>query len=123
MCPRTVFPLQLIIILYHGKLEPLTLNTKIKSRSVFNFLKANYEGMASHLLEIDFFSPCLISSDIDFIWNFIKASIAEATEIYIPKIRIRPHQFPVWFNSSIRHQINCVHSLQRKASARASITN
>ena len=62
--------------------------SKTKSCFIFNFSRANYEGIASHLLEVDF-SPCLISSDIEFIWNFMKAAIIEAMEIHIPKLRIK----------------------------------
>jgi len=82
MCPdpRTDFPLQLIIILHRGKLEPtLSQHSKTNSCSIFNFSKANYKGITFHL----------ISSDIEFIWNFIKAAIIEAMEIHIPKLRLK----------------------------------
>ena len=34
--------------------------------------------------------------------------------LFIPKIRLRSRQDPIWFNPSIHHQINCLKTLRRK---------
>ena len=34
--------------------------------------------------------------------------------LYIPKVRLRCRQGPKWFDSNIRHRLNCLHTLRRK---------
>ena len=34
--------------------------------------------------------------------------------LFIPKIKKKTKRYPRWFNSTIRHQLNCLHSLKRK---------
>ena len=40
------------------------------------------------------------------------------TSIFIPQIRIRPHSSPKWFTPNIRHKLNRIHYLRRKAKNR-----
>ena len=55
---------------------------------------------------------CFYSHDIEFIWSMIKCFLYHA--MYIPKVRLNSRNHPRWFNSSIRHQMKCLHSLRRK---------
>ena len=57
---------------------------------------------------------CFYSHDIEFIWSMIKCFLYHAMCLYIPKVRLNSRNHPRWFNSSIRHQIKCLHSLRRK---------
>ena len=34
--------------------------------------------------------------------------------LYIPKVRLRSRQGPKWFDSNIRHHLNCLRTLRRK---------
>ena len=80
---------------------------------VFDFCNADYEIITSHLLDSDF-SIVYDSSDIEFIWFYIKSLIYNAMLIYVPKILVKRRQGPKWFNSDIRHHLKCLRSLKRK---------
>ena len=54
------------------------------------------------------------SSDIEFIWFYIKSLIYNAMLIYVPKKLVKRRQGPKWFNSDIRHHLKCLRSLKRK---------
>ena len=82
---------------------------------VFNFTKGDYNGMCDYLLDIDF-SDCLFSSSIEQAWSILKYAILTAMHIYIPKVRVKPKHHPKWFNSEIRHAINCLRTLRKKYS-------
>ena len=80
---------------------------------VFYFCNADYESITSHLINSDF-SIVYDSSDIEFIWFYIKSLIYNAMLIYVPKILVKRCQGPKWFNSDIRHHLKCLRSLKRK---------
>ena len=71
--------------------------------------------MCDYLLDIDF-SDCLLSSSIEQVWSILKYAILTAMHIYIPKVRVKPKHHPKWFNSEIRHAINCLRTLRKKYS-------
>ena len=48
------------------------------------------------------------------VWTFIKRAILKAMNLFIPKIKKKAKRYPRWFNSTIRHQLNCLHSLKRR---------
>ena len=85
----------------------------IKPRYVFDFAKADFVSLCSHLMDVDF-SICFQSNDIEFIWFTIKSFIYDAMILYIPKVRLRSQQGPKWFDSNIRHTLNCLRTLRRK---------
>ena len=35
-------------------------------------------------------------------------------ELYIPKVKVRSHQYPKWFTAHLRHQVKCLRTLRRK---------
>ena len=55
-----------------------------------------------------------MSQDVEFIWDYIKAAIYNALNLFIPKIQLKSHKQPVWFNLVIRHKLHCTHTLRRK---------
>ena len=93
---------------------PKLSNSISKSRLVYNFRKANYTQMVDFLCDCNF-EPCLSSDNLEFVWSFIKVTIYQAMDLFVPKVRIRPNMSPRWFNATIRHKLNCVHSLRKKA--------
>ena len=80
---------------------------------VFYFPKVDMEGLHSYLETTDF-SVCFRSSDIDTVWSTLKVLILNAMELFIPKIRVKTHQYHKCFTSDIRHSINCLCTLRRK---------
>ena len=55
-----------------------------------------------------------MSQDVEFIWDYIKAAIYNALNLFIPRIQLKSHKQPVWFNLVIRHKLHCTHTLRRK---------
>jgi len=87
---------------------------------VFDYSKANYPGLIDYLSCIDF-SFCEQLPDIDSIWLFIKSNIVKGMDMFIPKIRFNSSQYPKWYTSNIRHQINCLRSIRKKYRSNPSI--
>ena len=82
---------------------------------VFDFPKANYDGILSYLFDLDY-SQCLQSQDVESIWCMIKNSIYNAMDLFIPKVRLRRHQFPCWYTPELRHLSKCVHTCKKRLS-------
>ena len=82
---------------------------------VYDYPKADYNGLCSYLLDFDF-SPCLLSQDVELVWYAIKNAIYEGMTFFIPKVRLRRHQYPRWFTPELRHLSKCLHTLRKKVS-------
>ena len=48
-------------------------------------------------------------------WSIIKDILAHAISIFVPKFRLKNQQYPSWFTPTIRHKLNCLHTLRKKA--------
>ena len=48
-------------------------------------------------------------------WSIIKDILAHAISIFVPKFRLKNQQYPSWFTPAIRHKLNCLHTLRKKA--------
>ena len=59
---------------------------------VFDFPKADMEGLHSYLKTTDF-SVCFQSIDVDTVWSTLKLLILNAMELFIPKVRLKTHQY------------------------------
>ena len=81
---------------------------------VFDFCKAEYEGITSFMLDFDF-SVILKTSDIEYMWFIIKSSLYEAMSLFVPKIQVKHNHGPKWFNSDIRHHLKSLRTLRRKS--------
>ena len=80
---------------------------------VFNFTKGDYTGLSKYLLSHDL-SSIYNSSNIEEIWHLLKSHITCAMALFIPKTRLRVHQFPTWFTPQLWHSRKCLCTLQRK---------
>ena len=90
---------------------PPTTNQKY----VFDFPKADYEGLCSFLLDADF-STCLQSEDVEFVWSSLKNMIYTGMNLFIPKVRLRRYQYPRWFTPELRHLCKCACTLRKRIS-------
>ena len=73
----------------------------------------------------DYLSSCNLSNfyvtaDIEEAWSILKYHINLAIDIYVPKIKLH---HPKWFNSHIKHHINCLCTLRRKTKNHFSESN
>lgn len=80
---------------------------------VFDFPKADWEGLSNFLLDQDF-SWCDMEDDVEIIWSGIKTSILLGMDRFIPKVRLKRHQFPKWFTPALRHKYKCLKTLERR---------
>ena len=87
---------------------------------VFDFTKADFASLCSYLMDTDF-SPCLLSNDIEFIWSIIKNAIYSGMNLFIPKVRLRKHQFPRWFTPELRHLTKRIRTLRKRISKHPSL--
>ena len=63
-----------------------------------------------------YFNACFHSTDVNFIWQFLRDSIHNAIASLVPIIKLKPNKrTPKWFNSEIRHHINIVRNLRKRA--------
>ena len=100
------------IISFHLQTAKLVLPS-VKPRFVFDFPKANLDGLCEFLLEFDFDS-CFTSDDVEGIWSTIKQAIHEGMHLFIPKVRIRSYQYPAWFTPKLRHLSKRIRSLRKR---------
>ena len=82
---------------------------------VYDYPKADYNGLCSYLVDFDI-SPCLLLQDVELVWYAIKNAIYEGMTFFIPKLRLRHHQYPRWLTPKLRHLSKCLHGLRKKVS-------
>jgi len=88
---------------------------KVVLKETFNYSRGDYVGLNEYLLSCDF-SSLYNSTDPEVMWNILKEHILNGMNLFIPKVKQRTRQFPVWFTSHLRHLIKCLRTLQRKYS-------
>ena len=42
----------------------------------------------------------------------VRAAMAAAMELFIPKVRLRSFQFPQWFSPELRHKFKCLRTME-----------
>ena len=84
-----------------------------KQNLSYIFKKGNLNGLCDFFLDCNF-DFCYTSTNINLIWSELKQIITSAFANFIPVWRNSPHNAPKWFNSNVRHNLNCIHSLRRK---------
>ena len=85
------------------------------NNNIYHLPNANYDGILSYLFDLDY-SQCLQSQDVESIWCMIKNSIYNAMDLFIPKVRLRRHQFPCWYTPELRHLSKCIHTCKKRLS-------
>ena len=68
------------------------------------------------------FNNCY-TEDVEDIWSTLKHHIYTAVSSYVPKVYIKPYSRPKWFTPFIQHQLNRVHTLQRKCRKKPSLSS
>jgi len=62
------------------------------------------------------FTSFYLSEDIEFQWSHLSNLIRSAFKLFIPTFTAHKNNQPPWFDSDIRHNINCLRTLKRKHS-------
>ena len=86
--------------------------TGFNSTPLRNYAKADFEGMSNYLLQW----PYSTVPDVEKQWSSIKSAIMSAIVRFVPVIHLsKKHgNQPAWFNSKIRHKVNCLSTLKRR---------
>ena len=56
----------------------------------------------------------MATHDVNSKWHILTESLFRARDLFIPSSLIYADSSPPWFNSEIRHQLNCIHTLRRR---------
>ena len=75
-----------------------------KCHYIYDYSKANYEGMNTFLLNSNILQYLDIN-DVETVWSIIKTLVYKAMAIKIPKFKLRAHQYPKWFTPPLCHQL------------------
>ena len=67
---------------------------------IFDYHKGDYEGFNDLFYNTEF-STCYQSSDVEFIWSFIKSTICNVTREFIPLIKQSVAYHPEYFTPPI----------------------
>ena len=68
--------------------------------NVFNYAKADFEGMSFYILDRQRFNACLNSTKVRSMWCHIKEDLMDVWDRFIPKINNHASSFPIWFTHS-----------------------
>lgn len=98
----------------------VTPHSKVLPQYVFDFPKADYNGLCSFLMDINY-SPLLSSDDVNFIWSSLKSIIYSGMNLYVPKVRLRRYQYPSWFTPELRHLSKCLRTTRKRVSKHPSV--
>ena len=93
-----------------------------KHKYVYDFSKADFDGLFNHLLETDF-SDCYNSADVEDVWSVIKHAILYAMNLHISQVKIMSQKHPKWYNSDVRHHLNCICTLRKRCLLHPTIHN
>jgi len=63
--------------------------------TTYNCSKADYDGLQQFLFNSSYYN----SNDVNEAWLIIKHVILSGINQFIPKVRLRPVQYPVWFKT------------------------
>ena len=85
---------------------------KGKSRSCFNFNKADFLGLNVALSRVDWDS--IISGDANRAWNRFRDTLLECCEKYIPKKRIKGSFEPLWYDRDCKRARRIKEELRKK---------
>ena len=80
---------------------------------VLLYSRANFAGMECFL---DTATNAYILANIDSVehaWSVLKQMLTDGCEQFIPKFKVPAKPTPRWFNSNVRHLLNCTHTLRR----------
>ena len=99
------------MVLFSITTENLKPQIKKASKQIFNYVAGDWDNMNHYLFSYNF-NPCLTSENVEFTWDYIKTAILKGSNLFIPKISLKPRKQPVWFNSVIRHKLHCIHTLR-----------
>ena len=112
--PQYSVPIQTdhFIVLFTLSLSFCSTNKSSKA-FIYDYSKADWSSLCSDLMNFDFTS-CFTSTNVEYVWSFIKNTISNSVNKFVPRVRLKTNQRPKWINPTLKHQINKLCSLRRR---------
>ena len=112
--PQYSVPIQTdhFIVLFTLSLSFCSTNKSSKA-FIYDYSKADWSSLCSDLMNFDF-TPCFTSTNVEYVWSFIKNTISNSVNKFVPRVRLKTNQRPKWINPTLKHQINKLRSLRRR---------
>lgn len=85
----------------------LLFNPKLvdSSEQIYNWRKADYEGLNNYLSNFDWFNN-ISSSCVNSAWSTFKETVMDGVDQFVPKITRRSNNHPPWLTNNVRRLIN-----------------
>ena len=79
----------------------------------YGYSIADWDGMYNSMMNHNFHEYYHLS-DVEEVWATLKHILQTAIQAFVPQFLIKKKQHPKWFTPTIKHLLNCIHSLRRK---------
>lgn len=81
-------------------------------RTIWLYRKLNPRNILSYLQVISI--PPLYS-DVNTSWQALLTFLLHLRDLFVPSLTTTRNSSPVWFTPTIRHKLNCIHTLKRRS--------
>ena len=79
---------------------------------MYDYPKGDYESLCQFFTNSDL-TNLYNCSGVNQVWTLVRDLITTGMDQFIPKVRLKPNQYPKWFSPQIRHQAKCMHTLRK----------
>ena len=79
----------------------------------YDYSRADWDSMYNSMMNHNFHEYCHLS-DVEEVWATLKHILQAAIQAFVPQFLVKKKQHPNWFTPTIKHRLNCIHSLRRK---------
>ncbi|KAI8493903.1 hypothetical protein Bbelb_282500 [Branchiostoma belcheri] len=84
-------------------------------RKVFNFKRADWNGLNTHLESLDLSEAVTCHHDIDSAWEAWSSALQSAVDMFVPCRKLKTSTSPPWIDSEVRDLQNRKRTAWRKA--------
>ena len=85
----------------------------------YMYAGADFTAMSNYLFD----NQTSVAPNIEETWSNLKHLVLQARDLFVPKFKIPKKPHPKWFDSVVRHQLNCTRTLRKKSRLRPTVTN
>ena len=79
----------------------------------YDYSRADWDGMYNSMMNHKFHEYYHLS-EVEEVWATLKHILQTAIQAFVPQFLVKKKQHPKWFTPTIKHRLNCIHSLRRK---------
>ena len=82
-----------------------------KPSLTYDYSRADFNELEFFFLDSSF-KDCFLLREVNSVWSSFKSVFFKGCDTFIPTTKKHSKSAPPWFNSNIRHRINCVKTLK-----------